>query len=104
MGSCSSYISYVFVILVYHLDWNATGFRLDHGVSEIPEGEYSMVLPYVLRYLTPDAVSCIGLGAVSAAVMSSADSIVLSAASMFARNVYQNNLREKVTIFNINMI
>jgi Na+/proline symporter len=44
-----------------------------------------MILPMVLQYLTPDFVSFFGLGAVSAAVMSSADSSVLSASSMFAR-------------------
>ncbi|CAG0909736.1 unnamed protein product [Darwinula stevensoni] len=48
-----------------------------------------MVLPLVLQYLTPTWVSFIGLGAVSAAVMSSADSSVLGASSMFARNVYR---------------
>jgi high affinity choline transporter 7 len=56
----------------------------------------SRVLPLVLQYLTPSAVAFIGLGAVSAAVMSSADSSILSASSMFARNVYKLILRPKV--------
>ncbi|KAL3315199.1 hypothetical protein Ciccas_006171 [Cichlidogyrus casuarinus] len=53
----------------------------------IRKEEQGMVLPLVLQYLCPQWVAVVGLGAVSAAVMSSADSSVLSAASMFARNV-----------------
>ena len=51
----------------------------------------------VLQYLTPTAVSFVGLGAVSAAVMSSADSSFLSASSMFARNVYKLIFRQNVS-------
>ena len=55
-----------------------------------------MILPLVLNHLTPDVISFLGLGAVSAAVMSSADSSVLSASSMFARNVYRLIFRQRV--------
>lgn len=48
-----------------------------------------MILPMVLQYLCPPFIAFFGLGSVSAAVMSSADSSVLSASSMFARNVYK---------------
>ena len=48
-----------------------------------------VVLPLVLLYLTPKAVACFGLGAISAAVMSSTDSSMLSASTMMARNFYQ---------------
>lgn len=48
----------------------------------------AMVLPYVLRYLTPYWVGVIGLGAVAAAVMSSVDSSFLSASAMFTWNWY----------------
>ena len=41
-------------------------------------------------------IAFFGLGAVSAAVMSSADSSVLSASSMFARNVYKLIFRQGV--------
>ena len=63
----------------------------------IPAEDYRMILPMVLQYLTPAAVSFFGLGAVSAAVMSSADSSVLSASSMFARNVYKLIFRPSVS-------
>ncbi|KAI0213393.1 High-affinity choline transporter 1 [Lamellibrachia satsuma] len=69
-------------------DWNATDYRY-HGDVPIPSGDYKLVLPLVMQYLTPLPVAIIGLGAVSAAVMSSADSSMLSASSMFARNIYE---------------
>ena len=59
---------------------------------------YQMTMPLVLQYLTPSGVSFIGLGAVSAAVMSSVDSSVLSASSMFAHNIYRTIFRQKVAI------
>ncbi|KAK7077923.1 High affinity choline transporter 1, partial [Halocaridina rubra] len=64
----------------------------DFGHS--PEGyQKKLVLPLVMQHLTPVWVTFLGLGAVSAAVMSSADSSVLSASSMFARNIYKNVFR-----------
>ncbi|MEQ2288850.1 High affinity choline transporter 1 [Ameca splendens] len=56
-----------------------------------------MILPIVLQHLCPPFVSFFGLGAVSAAVMSSADSSILSASSMFARNVYQLAFRQSAS-------
>ncbi|XP_077520318.1 high-affinity choline transporter 1-like [Amblyomma americanum] len=62
------------------------------------EGEAtSLTLPLVLQYLTPPFVSAMGLGAVSAAVMSSSDSSILSAASMFAWNIYRLTLRQQAS-------
>ena len=58
-----------------------------------------LVLPIVLQYLTPQAVSIFGMGAISAAVMSSADSSILSASSMFAHNIYKPLIRPKVCDF-----
>jgi high affinity choline transporter 7 len=66
-------------------DWSSTGVE--------PSEQPAMVLPYVLRYLTPPMVATIGLGAVAAAVMSSVDSSILSASSMFAWNVYRPLVR-----------
>ncbi|KAK3768201.1 hypothetical protein RRG08_031736 [Elysia crispata] len=65
-------------------DWNATSY----GYDEIREEDHTLILPLVMRYLCPEAVTFIGLGAVSAAVMSSTDSSVLSSSCMFSRNVY----------------
>lgn len=66
-------------------DWNQTAYE---GPIPLPPADYKLVLPLVLQYLTPSAVAIVGLGAISAAVMSSADSSVLSSSSMFAHNVY----------------
>ena len=78
--------------------WNETDyFKLHNGTVPIPKDDTRMILPMVLKYLTPSFVSFFGLGAVSAAVMSSADSSVLSASSMFARNVYKLIIRQGVS-------
>nr|CAH0098348.1 unnamed protein product [Daphnia galeata] len=67
-------------------DWNAA----THGTINVTVEEHGkMILPLMLQFLTPPWVSFIGLGAISAAVMSSADSSILSSSSMFARNIYQ---------------
>ncbi|MDD5557739.1 MAG: sodium:solute symporter family protein [bacterium] len=55
----------------------------------------AMILPYVLRYCTPYWVGMLGLGAVAAAVMSSVDSSVLSASSMFTWNWYRGIIRPR---------
>ncbi|XP_005094203.1 high-affinity choline transporter 1 [Aplysia californica] len=71
-------------------DWNQTNWP---GKVPIPAEDLPMILPMTLQYLCPPAITFIGLGALSAAVMSSADSSILSAASMFARNVYRSLFR-----------
>ncbi|XP_064458526.1 high-affinity choline transporter 1-like [Ornithodoros turicata] len=74
--------------------WNETEFT---GPLPLDKEHTSLVLPMVLQFLTPGFVSFVGLGAVSAAVMSSSDSSILSAASMFARNVYKLIFRENAS-------
>ncbi len=69
-------------------DWNATDYR-NHGEIPLSPSSYKLALPLVLRYLTPTPVAVIGLGAVSAAVMSSCDSSCLAAGSMFAESAYR---------------
>ena len=65
--------------------------------------ETGLVLPLCLQYLTPTWVAFFGLGAISAAVMSSTDSSMLSASTMLARNVYKAVFRpsasEKEVLF-----
>jgi len=77
-------------------DWTKTDFFKPTGnaTNQTAEFDKSLVLPMVLQYLTPTAVSFVGLGAVSAAVMSSADSSILSASSMFSRNIYKLIFRQ----------
>jgi len=62
-------------------DWSALGLA---G----PENNAS-ILPYVFQYLTPGVVALIGLSAISAAVMSSIDSSMLSASTLSIWNVYR---------------
>lgn len=75
-------------------DWNQTAYG---PVPPKERDQADMILPIVLQYLCPPFVSFFGLGAVSAAVMSSADSSILSASSMFARNIYQLAFRQSVS-------
>ena len=80
-------------------DWKKTDFFKPSGnntANQTVTIDKSLILPMVLQYLTPTAVSFVGLGAVSAAVMSSADSSMLSASSMFSRNIYKLVFRQKV--------
>lgn len=67
-------------------DWSLTAYSC---ASPDPR----LVLPLALKYLTPPVVAWFGLGAVSAAVMSSTDSSLLSASSLLARNLYHKVFR-----------
>lgn len=79
------------ICVFVHLDWNATDYQ---GTIPFPPEDRKLALPLVFQFLTPMPVAMIGLGAVSAAVMSSCDSCILSAASMFARNVHASIRQE----------
>lgn len=76
-------------------DWNQTTYG---SLAPKDKDESDMILPIVLQHLCPPYISFFGLGAVSAAVMSSADSSILSASSMFARNIYQLAFRQSVRV------
>ena len=79
---------------MFVLDWNMTDYDINKNITS-PEAT-KLILPLVLLHLCPKFIAFIGLGAVSAAVMSSADSSVLSASSMFARNVWKLVFRDQV--------
>ncbi|XP_047227212.1 high-affinity choline transporter 1-like [Girardinichthys multiradiatus] len=75
-------------------DWNQTTYG---SLAPKDKDESDMILPIVLQHLCPPYISFFGLGAVSAAVMSSADSSILSASSMFARNIYKLAFRQSAS-------
>jgi len=76
-------------------DWTQTGYantkeaKLGTIMGNGTEDDTKLILPLCLQYLTPPVVAFFGLGAVSAAVMSSTDSSMLSASTMLARNVFK---------------
>jgi solute carrier family 5 (high affinity choline transporter), member 7 len=72
----------------------AIGRTIDWSTAPVPPpANAALILPYLLRNLTPPLIAAVGLGAIAAAVMSSIDSSFLSASSMFVWNVYRPLVR-----------
>ncbi|XP_054830442.1 high-affinity choline transporter 1-like [Eublepharis macularius] len=95
MGCCMLAIPSVLIgAVAASTDWNQTDYGLP---TPNDRGDSALILPLVLQYLCPTYVSIGGLGAIAAAVMSSGDSALLSASSMFAHNIYRKILRKKAT-------
>lgn len=74
-------------------DWNETSYGTP---TPFERGQSGNILPIVFQHLCPLYVSVVGIGALAAAVMSSVDSVLLSAASQLGRNVFKNIFYKKV--------
>merc|ERR1719499_2503698 len=85
--------SVLFGAIAKATDWSKTDYPYPAPTGDCAK----VVLPLSLQYLTPKGVAFFGLGAVSAAVMSSTDSSMLSASTMIARNFYQIVIRPKAS-------
>ncbi|XP_076578965.1 high affinity choline transporter 1-like [Chaetodon auriga] len=68
-------------------DWNQTTYG---SPSPYEQGQSGAILPITLQHLCPFYTSLVGLGALTAAVMSSVDSALLSASSQLGRNIFKN--------------
>lgn len=76
-------------------DWNETSYGTP---TPYELGQSGNILPIVFQHLCPHYVSLVGIGALAAAVMSSVDSVLLSAASQLGRNLFKNVVYKQVNL------
>jgi high affinity choline transporter 7 len=69
-------------MIAHATDWVALGLPAP--------ADPSFVLPHVIKYLCNPLVATLGLGAIAAAVMSSADSSILASSSIITWNIFPN--------------
>lgn len=90
-------LTFIFEIVIIPLlslsDWNETSYGTP---TPFERGQSGNILPIVFQHLCPLYVSVVGIGALAAAVMSSVDSVLLSAASQLGRNIFKNIVYKKV--------
>ncbi|TKS66604.1 High affinity choline transporter 1 Hemicholinium-3-sensitive choline transporter [Collichthys lucidus] len=85
-GHCSGIPPILIGAVAASTDWNMTTYG---SPSPYERGETAMVLPIVLLHSTPTAVFVIGMGAIASAAMSSTDSCLLAATSIFTTSIYK---------------
>lgn len=97
--TCSNDLSLTFIFEIVIIpflslsDWNETSYGTP---TPFERGQSGNILPIVFQHLCPLYVSVVGIGALAAAVMSSVDSVLLSAASQLGRNIFKNIVYKKV--------
>ncbi|XP_077534283.1 high-affinity choline transporter 1-like [Haemaphysalis longicornis] len=77
-------------IVAKNTNFTAVGYE---GSFQLSKEDGSKVLPFTIHFLTSGVMSIFGLIGITAAVMSSADSSMLSASTMITRNVYHSIMR-----------
>ncbi|KAH7960248.1 hypothetical protein HPB49_018218 [Dermacentor silvarum] len=74
------------------------------GPHYLRDKDIVRVLPCSIRYLTSGLVSMMGLIGITAAIMSSVDSSMLSASSMVTKNVYQSIIRPMASDVEVSLV
>lgn len=68
------------------------------------EGKESSALSYIIKYLTPDVITYLGLGGIAAATLSTADGAYLASATVFTVNVYKPLFHKKASEHEITVV
>ena len=68
------------------------------------EGKESSALSYIIKYLTPDVITYLGLGGIAAATLSTADGAYLASATVFTVNVYKPLFHKKASDHEITVV